>query len=335
MAIIVYKCNVCNREIEKLQNKEGLEVVQRCIITSGCRGKLYQVDVKEDHIRGKTPATVKGLSNWVQRNALYNHTQSIKKATWKIVHNMGIIPAVSAWVSRPTQDDPDYISEVIPEDIIIISKNEIHLVFDRTETGIAQLVATDTAKQKVESTTQSSIVAQSTQITTNGEISIAVPINLPNASPNTIGLQLTFINELGQEVIHNFISIDSQASINSPWSDYNRVVIRSKVYSVRSFNLIDDPIAGGIIDSISNRVITSGSSFTFTGIDVSGGTSYRTINRSELYILMSNSPYESIDKNRGILVDVYTNTNQFAYVSGEATVLTSDIQTVYPLITSV
>ncbi|KKL11760.1 hypothetical protein LCGC14_2542580, partial [marine sediment metagenome] len=36
MAIVVYKCDLCQRKIELAQNKEGLEVTGRCIITDGC-----------------------------------------------------------------------------------------------------------------------------------------------------------------------------------------------------------------------------------------------------------------------------------------------------------
>ena len=67
MAIVVYNCDTCKREVELPQNKEGLEVIQRCIITAGCRGKLYQTDLKLNHIRGKLPDSVIGLVDWSQR----------------------------------------------------------------------------------------------------------------------------------------------------------------------------------------------------------------------------------------------------------------------------
>ena len=84
MAIVVYKCDVCDREIEILQNPEGLETVGRCVITDGCRGNLYQIDTKQDFIRGKFPETVAGLTDWTQRKVLYDHTQSVATFQWRI-----------------------------------------------------------------------------------------------------------------------------------------------------------------------------------------------------------------------------------------------------------
>ena len=131
MAVVVYKCNVCKREIELQRNKKGLESTNHCIITHGCRGELYQIDLFEDFIRGKFPDDVAGLDNWQQRKVLYNHSQTIERSTWNITHNMGTYPSVQVFVDRPIEGDEDNIEEIFPEDIIIVSKNTIQLVFDR------------------------------------------------------------------------------------------------------------------------------------------------------------------------------------------------------------
>ncbi len=70
MAIVVYKCDVCKREKEYIRNVEGIEKIQRCTITHGCRGKLFQVELLPDYIRASSSARVLGLDEWRERKVL-------------------------------------------------------------------------------------------------------------------------------------------------------------------------------------------------------------------------------------------------------------------------
>ena len=99
MAIVVYKCDVCKRDIELEQNIKGLENIQRCTITHGCRGKLYQTKVLPDYVRGRLPDQVAGLDDWRQRTVLYNHEQTIESDSWLVNHNLGTFPSVSVFVN--------------------------------------------------------------------------------------------------------------------------------------------------------------------------------------------------------------------------------------------
>jgi hypothetical protein len=144
MAVVVYKCDTCEREIEKPQNVNGFEIISRCVITQGCRGKLYQVDFKRDFIRGRAPEPVAGLDDWFARKVLYDHTQAIEARVWKIKHNMGVSPSVQLFVDSGNGE----LFETEPFAVNVISKDEIHidLGFDErglevARKGIAQLVA--------------------------------------------------------------------------------------------------------------------------------------------------------------------------------------------------
>src|SRR5271154_1037212 len=104
MAVVAYACTVCKRTIDLVQNKIGLDWVGGCNITLGCRGVLQQQEVYPDYIRGSLPPSVVGLKNWVQRQVLYNFTQTVDRTTWTINHDLGILPSVVVFINV-TQPD--------------------------------------------------------------------------------------------------------------------------------------------------------------------------------------------------------------------------------------
>ena len=127
MAIVEYKCDVCKRTTQIPRNEKGLERIQRCIITQGCRGKLYQNNLFEDFVRGSLPDQVAGLNNWVQRKVLHNHEQPIERTEWIIEHNMGTLPTINVFIDQLGTDDR---LEIIPENVTIIDKNAVSLTFE-------------------------------------------------------------------------------------------------------------------------------------------------------------------------------------------------------------
>ncbi len=287
MAIVLYKCDVCKRNIELIQNKTGLETVQRCVITHGCRGKLYQEKVLQDFVRGSLPDDVSGLTNYQQRKVLYNHTQSIETNEWIVTHNLGTAPSVSVFVERPTSADPDNREEVTPDDIVIINSDIIKLVFSRPESGIAQLVAraSDPALlQPFVRAIDTSLVTS--QVTTNSEFTIATRTSAPLAEPTQISVEITYTTTEGVTLAIPYAA-DDQPSVNSPWSTFDRVVINGKVYTVRSFNMVVSQQVTGII--------TNGSTLRFSGVDTDGN-GMRPIVADEVAFLLATAPYDSVDK---------------------------------------
>jgi len=298
MAVITYQCDVCDRIIDIPQNKKGLEVMQRCIITGGCRGKLSQLDVKPDHIRGNFPERVDDLNDFVKRQTLYNHKQSVKLSQWEIVHNLGIVPSIQVFVERPKDVnlnevdisviDPNSLIELVelvPDSIEIIDGNRIRLNFLQPEKGVAQLVAKSTKPQEIESQDVAADEIVVVGLSNDSELTIAT-----KNSDSIIRIGLTFKTPDG--VFFQREHLVDNVSIRSAWVDYDEVLISGTKYIVRSFNFVDnDPIFGSDIPNGSAMFVHGISS------DLTLGNPLTSLKRREVLGLLTNYPYQVQDKN--------------------------------------
>lgn len=105
----VYKCDECMRRIRVLTAREGIDVVNRCTITYGCKGRLHKVkNVEEANSTPAFPEEVPGVQDWFQRRVEYTHTQPIKSSTWIIKHNLSNKPSVYCYVAKQTLASPSY-----------------------------------------------------------------------------------------------------------------------------------------------------------------------------------------------------------------------------------
>lgn len=339
MSIIVYKCDVCKRTKEYQRDEEGIEKIQRCTITHGCRGKLFQVKVLPDYIRASRPAPVLGLDDWRQRKVLYNHIQTIARNTWIVKHNLGTFPSISVFVNIPIEGDPENIEEIIPTDTTIVDDDNIILTFDRSWSGLAQLVARQSDPNLLKPFTR---VIDTTpnvlqQISNTGEIAIATRVSTTGKCDN-VELSVSYSTTQNTTVSHTYTQVNvNTPDSTSPWFDFSNVVIKGKIYTIRSFN--------GIIPQMFDETIGSGSTFRFTGITTYDDTcsnlgSNRNIEQDEVYILFASKPFEIVDKVVTKYIDVFDVTdteNIFAlvYDSGEFFSQESLIQKTYPPIRSV
>lgn len=331
MAIVVYKCDVCKREVELQRNIEGLERVHRCTITQGCRGKLYQTKLLPDYIRGGIPDDVSGLDNWTQRKVLHNHTQAIERDEWIIAHNMGAAPIVSVFVDRPLEGNLDNREEITPTDVIYQTEDIVVLRFDRPWSGIAQLVGRQSDPNLLRPFERAAEqVVSAAQITASSEISVATLVSADNANP-AISFNIQYDTSTGTAPTINYVA-DDQPSTNSPWVDFNKVVVKGKIYTVRSFS--------SLVPEMTTGVINNGSTFRFTEVDWIGDQSFTSIEPGQVLILLASSPYQVVDKQRNQFIDVTSVTETqnpfgFYYDSGELFADEGIVQTVYPLIRSV
>ena len=330
MAIIVYNCDTCKREIELTQNTTGLDTLQRCVITHGCRGKLYQVRVHPDYIRGATPTNVPGLDNWIPRRLLHNHTQPIARQTWNIQHNLGTLPTLEVFVNRPTEDDPDHVEEIQPTDFRIIDPNNVQLYFDRAWKGFAQLMARQSDPKLLNPIQQEpEVEIPIVPISNRGEITLAVlkqsaSFGIP--AP-IINLQITYNTPVGTVPIIEYAPDDSP-SILSAWRNFNEVIIRGKVYTVYSFN--------GVTTSMTNGDITNGSTFGFTGVDRNPTSTISTINPTEMLILLARPGQTIVDKIVDKFIDVTADPTPgifpFVFNNGEFVATPDAVDSTYPFI---
>jgi hypothetical protein len=330
MALILYKCDTCKREVGKPQNPKGLEIINRCVITLGCRGKLYQENVLEDFVRGELPADVIGLDSWQQRRMLYNHTQLKSESTWRIEHNLGTVPVVSIFVDSPTSEDNNNQIEVKPQDVIYVSSDITDIVFETPETGIAQLVARSSDPQLFQPSEVVTAVDTTTQVSSSGELTLATRV--ASSPPEKIHIQLMYTTPTGIEIPLTYTVDDSPAAL-SPWTSSNRVLIQGKLYKVRSFNPIKLATQTG--------AIPDGSSVRFLGYnpDVSHND-ITPLSDDLVFILMASYPYASVDTIRDRIIDANdlsttSATKQMVYTSGELAVTAASIQDVHPAIRSI
>jgi len=341
MSIVVYRCDVCTREREFLQNINGLETIQRCTITHGCRGSLSQVNILPDHIRARQPEGVLGLTDWRQRRVLFNHTQTIASNNWEITHNLGTFPSISAFINIPTEDNPDNLIEIIPTDTIVVDENTMRLVFDRAVSGVAQLVArqSDPDLLRPMNVTPPATI-NLLQISNNGEITIGTRISTIGMQNCDIDLSVSFSTIQNTIIEHVYTGINGTLpGTTSPWTDFDNVIVRGQMFSVRSYQ--------GIFPSILDDTIANGSNFSYTATTTNTGAvcgamigAARPIILDEVYLLLANTPFAVVDKitDRYVdLADVTSTTNQFAliYDSGEFFVDESIIRTTFPPIRNI
>lgn len=337
MAIVVYKCDVCKREKEFQRNIEGLEKIQRCTITHGCRGKLFQTRVLSDYIRASTPDSVLGLDEWRQRKVLYNHAQTIARDNWIIEHNLGTFPSISVFVNLPLENDPDNTEEIIPTDIIVIDENNMRLVFERSWAGLAQLVARQSDPNLLKPFTRiiDTTVTSLQQISNSGEIAIATRISSVGECEN-VDLLVSYNTTQNTIIEKTYTANDNLLGSISTWRDFDKVVIKGKIYTIRSYQ--------SVYQDMQNETIGSGSTFRFAAITPDStclpiGLS-RTIQQDEVYILFAGEPFDTVDKLTEQYIDVFDITeteNTFAllYDSGEFFAQKDIIQNTYPLIRAV
>ena len=312
MAVIEYKCTVCKREIEIPENKYGLEVMQRCVITEGCRGELYRIGRKQDYLRGELPARVPGLVDYSARRALYNHTQSVAATSWFITHNMGVVPSVQILIDSTAATAADTDNEVACAlrgtsdaqtqvettnfTIEIVSANELIINFPDPQSGLAQLIARSTAAPSAAPV--AAVAAEQFQLTATGTLLSVATLNEVIPEPNTISLDITYTSPDGLTSIVHTYNIGTLPNVDSPWDDYETILIQGKRYKVRTFD--------ALIPEMTDGTLPDGSSFYFSSLDIDvTGTppGPRGLNAREVYVLLGLDPYTNIDKVKDQVID--------------------------------
>jgi hypothetical protein len=288
---------------------------------------LFQEEVLLDFIRGQRPPPVLGLEDYVQRRVLFNHTQTIARDEWDIVHDLGTSPSVQVFVNRPTSEDPDNTIEILEQDQEIVSPDELILRFDRPETGIAQLIARQSDPillRPLQVLFEPTIPPQ--RLTASGELTIATLDTTVGVEP-LITIEVEFQIAGGGIAIFTYTA-DDQPSIVSPWVGVNKVIIVGKSYTVRSFPIINAEVL---------RLTTNGSTFQFTGVDPNGIVNFQPINANDMFILLADPPFENVDiiEDEAIdVADVTSTNNPFAFaLSGTEAIADPVVVTrIFPLI---
>jgi uncharacterized delta-60 repeat protein len=346
MATITYQCSICERQIDLLENTQGLTVFGKCIITNGCKGKLNQLTRNPDNNRETFPSEVPGLQDYVQRKALFTYTQTLPQNVWNIQHNMGVSPAVDVYIYNQTNT----LVPLSPTQytITLVDQNNITLTFNTVQTGIAQLVARSTAKIQPQTITPAT---SPFQVTSNGVFIFAVPKYLtkfdypPSLIPNP---QLPYDLQTAPIRIEVMITEPNTESVicteyldtslfNTPWNDWNEILVRKrKNYYLFSKSILNFRTFGEETTSFSS--IPNGTQLAITRIDYGTGV-LQPIDAEGLLILLANSPYTSADKIQNQVIDVADMVDNvipyFTYNTTDFFVDQSCVEKTYPNILNV
>jgi hypothetical protein len=309
----VYQCDKCARRTRVPINIYGLEVVQRCIITQNCPGKLFPIkNVDEINSTPAVTEEVQGLQDWFPRKILYTHNQHVASDTWTIVHNLGSFPFIQVVVNRSNPDGSTYEVELSQSEYTIASVdlNATTITFVRDEQGVAQLIGS-ASTNLINPVTLPVVSDESVVLTGNGELTIATTNDSPSIS----------VTIVYGDVAITYVGIDNTPSLSSAWSGSNLVHINGKNYAVRSFNVLTTSPGP---DYFSNNLIADGAQIYFTGM---GGTP------NESFVLLSAAPFNSVDKITTKVLDIFsinTVNPQTYYDKGNLFVNSSTLKTIYP-----
>jgi hypothetical protein len=333
MATTTYQCNVCKRVIQKKDNLSGLTIFGKCIITSGCLGQLNRLTRNIDNSREVFPSAVSGIVDYTPRKAFFSYSQTLLSDIWTVNHNLSTFPAINVYVTTNTGSD---LVPLDPEQftISVIDKDTVNLKFNQPYIGTAQCLARSTTLRTMSAAVASSLV----RVTSDGLITMAIPevvIN-PQPIPNTTmdGLGFDFevlVQEPSQQIVSSVEHVDPAVDGDSPWDDWPKILIRKrKNYVIRTKNVLDFLAFGSNAKATD---IPNGTQIYFNSIAFPSVV-MRPINSRELLLMLSNEPFQPIDKVKDKVVDVGemlgTRLNYFVYMDGDLFVDSSVIETSYP-----
>ena len=311
MAVVVYKCDTCKREIELPQVVDGLEVMSRCVITSGCKGRLSQTSVKTSYLRGKLPdPDPSGLQDWLPRRVYFKLEQPVPLRIWKVVHNLGTNPSQQIYIIWGGILTP--ISETSEKYTIkYVSPFELNITFSDPHTGIVECFArssiTDEKREII--LTQTKPTVSSTNIMGGGVISLAVPSKQFVDTLNAGDLKIGFISPVTNTLISMFtVTFTSSTSSLSPWWKQTTIAepnvklfFAGKVWYVMTTALMSESsiLAANIPDG-APLFFTLKRRFNISSVNVSTNTVtvdeiLDTIQLPEQIITIDNTPYTIVN----------------------------------------
>ncbi len=281
---VVYKCTVCARKIRVPRNRKGLDVINHCTITKGCRGILHRVTQLSDI--NNTPTltpSVEGVWDWVQNNTLHTHSQEIASVVWRINHNLGSDPNITVYVNT---QGPIGISltQMSQPSVSVIDSNNIQILFDKAQSGVAQLVTLSSQNTINPTTTIPPVAEEHVQISTNqGLISIGTLLSDPS-----INITIRFVVAGQPNIDITYNNILDVPLVSSPWIGANRVFVEGKKYTTRSIDLTTH--AGALPYFLSGQIPQQGAIMYITAINNTPPIP------KDILILEANQPFGPTDR---------------------------------------
>lgn len=362
----VYKCTTCGRSARVVTSRTGIDVVQRCIITRNCKGKLQLVTSESEANSTPTfPPELPGVLDWIPRKMVYVHTQPIKARSWRVTHNLGSIPTVNVYVTRQAP-----VLDVLPSGQTTgtvwykskSGRDDTHPQYP-TGGGLYVYDGTNWAQSPYilpvgyinESLYEYQILTQAVKITTtsansvtvtfdgqeNGIAQCVVTASQPGTTtlitPTVLPIQLTNNGELTIATLNNdpYMDISLMVGIapNSIQLSYTNVDSTPSVLS---------PWSNTSRLYISTKTMTPRSFNINSGSGITVGSTKTPVNiigrdtvHKNSVILLGSSPFLAIDRNYNRVVSVI-NTGDGMYIeNGEMYIMPYLTTSVYPPIRTV
>lgn len=336
MSTVKYKCDTCKREIEVVEQRDGMTSYNKCIITKGCRGKLYKTLRNPYNVRGfLAEPNEPSLFNYFPRRAFFEYIQEIPNKVWKIRHGMGIFPAVVVYEvingSRIRLDRDQYT-------VKLISDLEIEVSFPNSTTGVVHCVARSTKDLEPLSSPDETGL---TQVTNDNILSLALLGKITDSVTETdsiftcdrddILINIS-IREPDREEVFCAENISSHDETLSPWIDWNALISRKRRnYCIKSADLKNFVSIQEFYNDISE--IPDGTELRI--ISIKFGNPFETLRSRNLFALLADPPFNNSDKRRDILVDIAEVSasrinNSFIFIGGELYLPDDQIEGIYP-----
>ena len=361
MATISYKCDTCKRGVELVENPQGFTVMGKCVITNGCRGRLYKTERNPNNVRESAPSYVSGLNNYVPRRSFFQFSQTLPSNKWKVSHNMGVLPSVFVYLQ---QDDGSFVQQDNSAYTISpIDKDNLFINFPTKFKGIVQCVAKSTVPL-VPSTLPLDVSLF--QVSAKGVITFAVPKFLtqvsgsvppsvtpkvtptitpsvtPTSTPFALPLNLCApgatiqieieITKPNEDPFVCFEDIENLVDSRSPWFGWGEALVgKRRTYCPRTADLMKLKVFGDA--DLEYGDIPNGTRIRFLRIDYGTGRKEKIPSRG-LLMFLSKSPFENVDKVKDRLIDVGEligdNPDYFIYQDGELYIEESQVEKTYP-----
>lgn len=351
MATIEYKCDVCKRSIELLEQADGLTVFAGCVITDKCRGSLHKVKRNPNNIRETLPQYHKTLDDYSQRKMFYEHIQTQPQNKWRVEHGMSSSSVFIVYDTENQKIDPDDYTVTNDESGVSL------LSFPAQISGIVHVLSRNGGVELVDVAISSADIlvsyndiitfavpkyitrldsgatlpqSQSTLITPTPTPTAIVPQPL-SPCDNTVRIDIEIIKP-NHEPIYCVETLNGDFSTDSPWYGWSEIVVKNrKQYCLKYLKISKMKVFSNVnSDKIE---IPDGTRLKITKIDYGTGV-LTNIPDKGLLVLLAKSPYNTSDKILNKIVDcgelVGSQLDYFTFNEMQLYADSDMLETVYP-----
>lgn len=233
---VQYKCNVCNRFIDVTENKQGLDVFGKCIITKQCKGTLFFVK-RNDNILRNLPPEPTDVPDWVYTPQVVTFTQKHARSIWKFKHTLTAVPSLSVFNSTVDANNNPLNVKLNDTDYTYTFTNDyLELHFNSKISGMVQCIARNT----------SSVIHAPKQNDSFVKVSVGNVVSVGVHTHNKLFVAgNTGVHSNALSILLNEVQIDYDLGYNEPvqaWGNVNQIYLYGNTYNVSTFStVVDDP----------------------------------------------------------------------------------------------